>query len=398
MTGNLNYYKKLFNVILRDPLKFLGVLRLKTGGEHRRGKYYKRQDGFSGPPITVAIRPSYRCNLSCLQCGQWGEHGIFKDIPPDTLAKEELTTEEIKNFIKDVSQFRPYIYFTGGEPLLRRDLFDLIRFASSRHLITSVSSNSILLTELAEGVVSSGLDYFYSSLDAPDCSNNDIRRGRDSFQKAVIGLKKMLQIRKEKWHKLPIVQIQTIILKENQDKLYEMAKFVNDELKADVWGLQLRVFATPEANRKTEQIYRDKFGINSVYWQGFVMDTTVGIDYRILEEELKRIKSRQWNFRLRLYSPLGLPEFTFKDYFEQPKDPMVEPPCMYPWAFTQLQPNGDIAICGSQPDYIIGNIKKEAFVEIWNNEKARNFRKFIQSSPLPVCSRCFGTYIFSGYK
>ncbi|MDE2028621.1 MAG: hypothetical protein KGJ11_08775, partial [Candidatus Omnitrophica bacterium] len=84
------YEKKIVRILLRDPLKLKGMWRLKTGGEHKRGKYYLRKDGFSAPPITIAIRLTYQCNLRCLACGQWGEHGTFIRSSPETLPKDGL--------------------------------------------------------------------------------------------------------------------------------------------------------------------------------------------------------------------------------------------------------------------------------------------------------------------
>ncbi|MFH1403648.1 MAG: radical SAM protein [Candidatus Altiarchaeota archaeon] len=395
---NFGYYSRVLKIIARDRHKLKSVWRLKTGGEHRSGRYLGDKTGFSAPPITVAIRRSFRCNLHCIQCGQWGEHGIFKDIDPDDLSKKELTTEEIKRFITEIAPSRPYIYFTGGEPLLNDDIFELIEHASSNHLITGMSSNSTLLEDSAERLIDAGLDYYYASLDAPGDLNDEIRRGEDTFQRAVAGIKKLIRLREENGVGLPIVQVQTIIVKENQDSLYRMAEFVEDVIGADVWGLQLCVFTTPEANKLTEEIYKREYGVDAVYWRGFIMDFTSGVDYEKLDEELKNIRGRSWKFRLRLYDPLTYDNFNFKDYFENPEKPMTNPPCMYPYSFAQLQPNGDIAFCGSQPDYVIGNIKDNGFNGIWNNEKARDFRLFMKKSPLPACSRCFGMYIFSKYK
>ncbi|MDE2223395.1 MAG: radical SAM protein [Candidatus Omnitrophica bacterium] len=372
--------------------------RLKTGGEHKRGKYYLRKDGFSAPPITIAIRLTYQCNLRCLACGQWGEHGTFIRSSPETLPKDGLGLKEMEGLIKEVAPFRPFIYFTGGEPLLRRDIFEVIRCLSAHHLITSMTSNATRLSECAGDVVDSGLDYFYCSLDAPDQLNDVIRPGEPgAFEKTLDGLKALLEARRQKGG-LPLVQVQTVIVKENQDRLYEMARFLDQHICPDVWGLQLKVFTTPEVYKRAEEVFKKEFGVTPLYWKGFMQENTNGFDYKVLAEELRRIKAKRWGFKLRLYSPLDLPDFNARTYFEEPQKLFVDGPCMYPWAFAQIQPDGGVAICGSQPDVIIGNIKEESFMDIWNGERAIKFRHYIQKDNLPVCSRCFGLHGFSGYK
>jgi radical SAM protein with 4Fe4S-binding SPASM domain len=394
----MKYTQRILKIFARDPFKMWGALRVRTGLEHKLLKYYKRTDGYSGWPLTIAVRLSYRCNLRCLQCGQWGTQGIFKNIDPNSLAKEELSTNDLKRFIDEVAGFKPYIYFTGGEPLLRDDVFDIIEYASKRHIVTSMSTNGTLLRGKSEKLIKSGLDYLYTSLDATDDLNTKIRRGQDSFQKTSEGIKEVLKLRDEMGVGLPLVQIQTIILKENQDRLFQIGQYLEKNLCPDVWGLQLCVYTTPKAYAMACKVFKDEYGIEPIHWKGFIQDSTKNADHCILESQLQKIKANDWKFRLRLYVPLEEQGFNFKDYFQNPKKTFVDYPCLYPWAFAQLQPDGGVAFCGSQPDYIIGNIRDDDFKNIWNNTKARTFRKNIQKNPLPVCCRCFGLHIFSKYK
>ncbi len=377
MIVDTNYYLKVLRILKRDPKKIWPIIRLRTGGEHFCKNYPLRNDGISSPPVTVAIRRSFRCNLNCVMCGQWGEHGIFKDTDPDEVCKQDLTTREIKKFIDDVSEFKPYIYFTGGEPLINDDIFELIRYCSDKHLITGMSSNSTMLESLANEVVDSGLDYFYASLDAPKALNDDIRKGDESFQHAINGIKKMVELRDKSRNKLPLIQVQSIVVKENQGSLFEMGKIVED-LGVDVWGLQLCVFTTQEAFDTSKKMMEEHFDIDYLYWKGFINDFDDGLDYGLLEDQLKMIKDHTWEFRLRLYNPLNTNAFDFRKYFLEPGVLLTDPPCMYPYAFCQMQPNGDLAFCGSQPDYVFGNLKDNDFQSIWNNQKARNFRLFIR--------------------
>lgn len=396
MGGRSNYYRRLLSGLCRNPRKLPALWRLQRGGEQRRAKAWLREDGAAPPPITLAVRQTYRCNLRCRQCGQWGEQGVLLGKEHE-LAEAEIGVDEIKRFLEQVAHFRPYIYLTGGEPLLRGDVAELIRHAARLGLLSGMSTNGTLLAERAREIVGSGLDYCYVSLDAPDASNSEIRRGADSSARAVRGIEQLLAARAAARSPLPLLQVQTIIVKENCGKLYEMAEFV-EQCGADVWGLQLCVFTTPDQNAATEEIYRKEFGIEAEYWRGFINDFGTAPDCRQLEDELRRIRARRWRFKLRLYSPLARPGFSFEVYFRQPEIPLAGWPCLYPFAFVQLQPNGDLACCGSQPDYVLGNIREASFGEIWNGARARAFRKYIRTAPLPSCSRCFGRFVFEKYR
>ena len=395
---SIGYYRRLGWLFKRDIRKFFPAVRLRTGLDHKLQKYYKRKNGYSGMPLTVGVRLSYRCNLRCIQCGQWGSQGIFKDVNPDELAREELSLEEIKNFIDEISDFKPYIYFTGGEPLMREDVFEIIEYASSKHMLTGMSTNATLLKDKAEELIESGLDYLYTSLDAVDELDTQIRRGNNSFHKALEGIQEVTHLRDVVGVGLPIIQVQTIIVNENQGELFSIGRYIEENIMPDVWGVQLCVFTTTREYERGRKLFLDKYGIEPIHWKGFIQDSTKNAELDVLNRQLEEIKSYDWDFRLRLYSPLEVKDFDVGTYFQDTEKTFIDYPCMYPWAFAQIQPDGGVAFCGSQPDYVIGNIRDECFKNIWNNYKARQFRRDIQKNPLPFCSRCFGLHIFSKYK
>ncbi|MET0646113.1 MAG: radical SAM protein [Pyrinomonadaceae bacterium] len=106
----------------------------------------------------MTIQINSLCNLRCVQCWEWGDNGAYKEVEHQTL-KDEMSTEQWETFIEEVSEGRPYLYFFGGEPLLRRDISKILAFTTSRKRLTALNSNTTLMTEeLAEGLVRSGLE------------------------------------------------------------------------------------------------------------------------------------------------------------------------------------------------------------------------------------------------
>ncbi|MFT5206908.1 MAG: MoaA/NifB/PqqE/SkfB family radical SAM enzyme [Candidatus Omnitrophota bacterium] len=398
----MSYFSRLAKLALRDPFKIPSMLRLKTAKVTGWQQNSSVLDNEIVPPLVIAIRPNYGCNLRCVMCNQWGENGAFIKTP-EKLVKRDMTTQDWKNFFDDIAKFKPYVYFTGGEPLMNADIFELISYASSKHIITSMSTNSTFLKDKAKDLINSGLDYLYTSLDAPTPATKDIVRintkDEDSNSDAVEAIKTVIKLRDSMGKGLPIIQTQTIIVKENQSQLLDMAKFVDQDLKPDVWGLQLCVFTTPELDQATTQMYQDNFNQDQVGWTGFIRDFD-GMNFDLIQKQLTQIEQTKWSYKLRMYKPLGMPGFDLKQYFTQPTENSTTDPltCLNPYVFAQIQPNGDIAFCGSQPDYTIGNVKNAPFMDLWNNQKSVDWRKFLKKQLFPSCKRCFSLHEFSHFK
>ncbi len=135
--------------------------------------------------FTGMIRPvvfwnvTNRCNLSCRHC--YGQSG------PEDQGGAELTTVEALALIDDLGATGvPLILFTGGEPLMRGDLFQLAEHARSRGIMTALSTNGTLITpETAGRIRESGIGYAGISLDGSTAVTHDTFRNTvGSFEKA----------------------------------------------------------------------------------------------------------------------------------------------------------------------------------------------------------------------
>lgn len=129
----------------------------------------------------VVFNCTKRCNLKCVHCyshstGALGEH--------------ELTTDEAKAFITDIADFgSPVILFSGGEPLTRPDIVELIEFANAQGLRAVISTNGTLITrEMAERLKQVRLSYVGVSLDGLEAVNDAFRGVPGAFRKALDGI------------------------------------------------------------------------------------------------------------------------------------------------------------------------------------------------------------------
>lgn len=123
-----------------------------------------------------------RCNLKCIHC-----YSNSADID----YADELTTDEGKELITDLAAFgSPVILFSGGEPLMRRDLFELARYATEKGMRAVISTNGTLITnEVAAKLKEIGLSYVGVSLDGLEKTHDRFRGKKGAFDAALEGIR-----------------------------------------------------------------------------------------------------------------------------------------------------------------------------------------------------------------
>ncbi|MBI4496667.1 MAG: radical SAM protein [Chloroflexi bacterium] len=164
----------------------LGVSQLLCGtqtetGHLRYGAQLQHQPRAERRPVVVWTT-TRRCNLHCMHC--------YSDSF-DKAYPGELTTAEARAMLEDLAAFGvPVLLLSGGEPLLRPDLFDLIAHAHSLGLRTTLSTNGTLITpELARRIKEVGCGYVGISLDGIGPHHDKFRGKRGAFEEALAGIR-----------------------------------------------------------------------------------------------------------------------------------------------------------------------------------------------------------------
>lgn len=129
-------------------------------------------------PLSVCFQVTRKCNLNCKYClsssGKNAEYG--------------LTTEEVKKIINDLGTIGVNrLDFTGGEPLMRKDLGELIECAKKNHINTIVTTNTLLLNKENIEVLKKA-DLVQISIDGPEEVHNEQRQG-NVFKKTIENIK-----------------------------------------------------------------------------------------------------------------------------------------------------------------------------------------------------------------
>ncbi len=121
------------------------------------------------------------CNLKCAHCYAGSENKKYKG---------ELTTEQAKVMIDDLAEFGcPVLLFSGGEPTMRKDLLELMKYAKDKGMRVVISTNGTLITpEKARQYAEVGLSYVGVSLDGMEKVHDQFRGVDGAFRRALEGL------------------------------------------------------------------------------------------------------------------------------------------------------------------------------------------------------------------
>ena len=182
------------------------------------------QADFNLAPFTIAWEITRACAYACVHCRADAMH------KPDP---QELNTEESLRLIDRLADFgSPILVFTGGDPMMRKDLYQLIAYATQKGLRCSLTPTATALptTERLEKVRDAGIRRIALSLDAPRPEIHDnFRQVPGSWQRTMDILHRAQAIGLS-------VQVNTTVAKHNVDILDEMIPFLQ-EVGAVQWSL-----------------------------------------------------------------------------------------------------------------------------------------------------------------
>lgn len=190
---------------------------------------------FDQAPFTIAWEVTRACAFACKHCRADAQHQP---------APDELTTQESMQLIDRLAQFgSPILIFTGGDPMMRRDLFDLIDYATQKGLRCSLTPTATALptVERLEKAKLAGIRRIALSLDAPSPEIHDAFRQVDgSWERTMRILHNANQVGLS-------VQVNTTVTTFNVDHLAEMVPFV-EEVDAVQWSV---FFLVPTGRAQT---------------------------------------------------------------------------------------------------------------------------------------------------
>lgn len=289
-------------------------------------------------PFFISVEVTDYCNLRCPEC----------PVGIGSITKTKKSSFDFNLYEKLILELKPtlqhVILYFQGEPFLGIRLIEMIRHTHDAGIYTSTSTNGQFLNEdIAKEIILSGLDKLIVSIDGSTQQVYETYRVGGHLQKALDGIKSLVEWKKTLKSNTPFIEIQFLVLKTNEHQINEM-KQLSKSLGADHLTL------------KSAQLYDFENG-NSLL-------TTKNryARYKKTREGKYVIKGRQSNSCRRL------------------------------WSGAVINVNGEVLPCcfDKSSEHSFGNIRKNTFLSCWQSSKANEFRsKFLRDrKQFEMCRNC----------
>jgi radical SAM protein with 4Fe4S-binding SPASM domain len=293
-------------------------------------------------PYVVSWNLTYRCNLACEHC--YLDAGGKPEVSTENFAdRSELGTAECFEVIEQIAAFAPecLTILTGGEPLLRRDILEIVQRAAERELWVVVGTNGVRITEnVARRLAEAGARGLSLSLDALDPDRHDrFRRVRGAWHNTVEGAQILNRTG------LSFI-VQTTAGSHNLHELEPIADFAYERLAAKVWNLYFLVptgrgqFVSDMAAAQYDEVLGSLYRIQKKYRGRMLVNAKCAPHYikTVLEND-------DADARIRIYSggAGGCPAGTH---------------------YMGIRPNGDVTPCPYLPVFA-GNLRNSSLADLW---------------------------------
>lgn len=295
----------------------------------------------------LIISITNRCNLKCRMC----------DIPLQKM--DELTTAQWKGVIKDASCVGAQtVVFSGGEPLLREDIFELISFVKDNSMNACITSNGYLINaDYASRLSDSGINVVNISIEGPK-EIHDYLRGRETFEKAVSALDNL------KKHKIEST-IAVMVSRHN----YKYLRYIVELSNAyGVTTIKFQPFSMlfQDNGRGAEEFFISKREI-------LVMEDKVKEVVQLCNEYC--IATNPVNFLERIPFYLGQEDFG------------TNGSCISLSSSCPINAKGEVFPCWvlAQKEKIIGDVRKNNFTDIWQSARHNAVIEIIEREGCPGC-------------
>ncbi len=320
---------------------------------------------FSSDATPIVVwNSTNRCNLSCQHCYINAEDHEYAG---------EFTTAEAKAFIDDLATMKvPVLLFSGGEPLVRRDLFELGAYTIEKGIRPVISTNGTLITpEMAQRIKATGFQYVGVSLDGTEEVHDYFRGKKGAFQETLTGIRNSIAAGNK-------TGIRFTVNKLNYDTLSDILDIVERE-KIPRFCMYHLVYAgrgkemaeldtTPEQKRQTIEL---------------LIERTLDFHKRGIEVEILTTDNHADGIHILQYfertQPERVPEI--KELLA------MHGGCSAGQKMANVDPQGNVHACQFWGHKTLGNVRKQPLSQIWNNTQDEFLCKLRDKSSY-ISGRC----------
>lgn len=343
--------------------------------------YARRMDGSSSPPRSVSLKVTFLCNARCTMCH------YANSIDPDrgqpvTRREGFIDFEAACRLVDDLAPSRTMLSVTGGEPLAWGErIFDLVDYARGRGVPTTITTNGTLLGRHLDRLMASPPDVLCVSVLGPPQVHDRIV-GLPAYGRITDALTELLDRKGGDRWRSPLVVTNTVMLPDNSGAFAEVVR-LSQRVGACGSSFQPVWFATEEmcAGCHDGAVAADETLASAACSLSTEATAPVALWQGI---QRARLLSEQLTHPVFFY-PLLSREDTHT-YYEHPEEPLRRSRAVCAWVLSAVLPDGTVSPCQGIE---AGNLHKERFLQIWNGERMRGFRRRLRAAGMfPICSRC----------
>ena len=311
---------------------------MRRPGSGAAAQAFEERTGIKAPRI-IAWEITRSCNLACAHCRAAAHCEPYPG---------ELTLDECKSVMDDIASITdPILILTGGEPLMRSDIWEIIDYAHEKGLHPVIGTNGTLVTdEVAAKIAEHGIPRVSVSLDFPTAEGQDAFRGKEgAFEETIEGVRNLRSNGVG-------VQVNTTITKMNHQLVDEM-----HQLALDLDAAAFHPFLLVPTGRGEDLV-----------------------DVELTPDEYEEVLT--WAYHCQKTSPLHFKPTDAPQYYRiirqlSAKEGREVTPetygmeamtrgCLGGITFAFISHVGDVQPCGYF-DMQLGNVKEEPFSKIWEN-------------------------------
>ncbi|MBM7615506.1 PqqD family peptide modification chaperone [Alkaliphilus hydrothermalis] len=356
------YYKIPIRLFKEDVDKFINNIieldYLRSDEKKPETKEVEMKGGCKDNGLWIKV--TNRCNLACKYC--YAESG-------EEEGKDEITLEEIENLLEELKdQNFSKIVITGGEPLLRKDIIEILKKCSEYGHVMVLTNGTLYNEELYKTI----LDYVMMiqiSMDSHEKGIHEFNRGTDTYDKIIKSIDFINSQSKDKL---------TLSMTPTPEHLGNIVKMIDFCIDNEIYNLHINRFVP--YGRAKEQ-YGETFNLNEFY-------RYVDAGYSHLKEIYIKNMEQKKVFRFNLD--------VANDFRKAVHSTSAKTSCGLNESLVSIDSNGDVYLCASlhKEQFKIGNIRENNIVEL--RTKSTNEHGSFCVDCLTRCQNCDVKYFCGG--
>jgi radical SAM protein with 4Fe4S-binding SPASM domain len=312
-------------------------------------------------PLYVKLKVFYGCNLKCEMCNHWRD----RRAPPVSIDRFQTVMRELAEL------GTRKIHISGGEPMLRPQVPDLVEQASTLGIKVTMTTNGTLVDKFkAKRLVEGGLRGVNISIDSPQRKTHEKIRGVEGSFKAA---SKAVELFRRYQHKGKLtIRINTVVSRTNYQTLDTLP-----DLAAALGADGINLIPVDDHCGEILSMRKRDISLFNTEIAPRIAERALALGLIVSDEEAFPFGRTESEVRL---GRAGRYAFGFYDRH----------PCYAPWTHSLIDFNGHVYVCCMTRERTppLGNIRDQSFKEIWEGAAYRQIRLNMHPPALAACRRC----------